>query len=63
MDEEMKKKAAGCACPYCEEEIVAAMLPFCRACGVTIRYCAKCEIPVAKDAKVCPECGGKITSR
>jgi hypothetical protein len=56
-------KAAKCACPFCEEEVEVTALPFCQACGVAIRYCAKCETPAPKNAKVCPKCGGKLTSK
>jgi len=66
--EKMKRKkvtakAAKCACPFCEEEIEVTMLPFCQACGVRVTYCVTCQIPVAKNAKVCPQCGGKLTSK
>jgi Double zinc ribbon len=56
-------KAAKCACPFCEQEMEVAALPFCRTCGVTVQYCVKCEMPAPRNAKVCPKCGGKLTSR
>ena len=49
-----------CLCPYCEEEIPCSPLPICQPCGVTLRYCAKCQIAVEKEATVCPKCGGPI---
>jgi hypothetical protein len=47
-------------CPYCDEEIVSAQLPFCKPCGVSLRYCAKCRVAVAREAEVCPHCGGPL---
>jgi len=47
-------------CPYCDEEIQDAKLPWCQACGVTITYCSKCGQPMQKDVKVCPHCGAKL---
>jgi len=47
-------------CPYCDEEIMKADLPYCRACGVTIFYCPKCRKPSPRTAKVCPHCGAEI---
>ncbi len=65
MDDKAKKptKAAKCACPFCEQEMEAAALPFCQPCSVTIRYCVKCEAPAPKNAKACPKCGGDLTSK
>jgi hypothetical protein len=63
--EKAKKKTARagkCACPFCEEEVEAA-LPFCQTCGVAVLYCLKCETPAPKSAKACPKCGGKLVSR
>ena len=50
-------------CPYCEEEIMLAMLPYCQPCGVTLRYCRNCQIAVPKEAEVCPQCGGKLEGK
>ena len=66
MDKAKKKgttKETKCACPFCEEEMEVTALPFCQACGVAVRYCVKCETPAPKNAKVCPKCGGKLTSK
>ena len=50
-------------CPYCEEEILEAGFPYCKPCGVTLRYCAKCDIAVVREAVVCPQCGGELEWR
>ncbi|MDM7999650.1 MAG: zinc ribbon domain-containing protein [Dehalococcoidia bacterium] len=56
-------KAAKCACPFCDEVMEASLLPFCQACGIAIQYCVECETPAPKNAKVCPNCGGKLISK
>ncbi len=58
--EETKKEKGRCLCPYCEEEISTAGFPYCQPCGVTLHYCIRCQIAVAREAKVCPQCGGKL---
>lgn len=60
MTEETKKKGSKHVCPYCEGEILAAKLPICKPCGVTLRYCTTCDIAVEREAEVCPQCGGKL---
>jgi RNA polymerase subunit RPABC4/transcription elongation factor Spt4 len=62
MNEKKEKKAVEkrCFCPYCDEEIIFSVLPYCQPCGVTLRYCSTCQIAVPRDAEVCPECGGKL---
>ena len=47
-------------CPYCEEEILTAGFPFCQPCGVSLRYCVRCQIAVVREATVCPQCGGEL---
>lgn len=47
-------------CPYCDEEIQDAKLPWCQQCGVTITYCSQCGQPLASDKSVCPHCGAKF---
>ena len=47
-------------CPYCDEEIMGADLPYCQVCQVTIFYCPECQKPLPRDNKVCPECGAEI---
>lgn len=59
----MEKRGKACLCPYCEEEMVAALSPYCQTCGVYLLYCEKCQLPVKKEAKVCPHCGGTLTAR
>jgi len=58
--EEPKEKGTRCFCPYCEEELVISALPYCQACGVTLRYCVRCQIAVVREARVCPQCGGEL---
>jgi len=59
-NEEPREKEGKCFCPYCEEELVMAALPYCQPCDVTLRYCINCQIAVAREAEVCPQCGGKL---
>ncbi|MFC1988171.1 hypothetical protein ACFLVH_06535 [Chloroflexota bacterium] len=62
--EETKEKQTKCSCPYCEGEVVISAIPsYCQPCGVTMHYCASCQIAVAKEAEVCPQCGGKLEVR
>ncbi len=58
--EEQKSKEGRCFCPYCEEELVIFALPYCQPCGVTLRYCIRCQIAVVREATVCPQCGGEL---
>ena len=55
-----KKEKERRFCPYCDEEIVEAPLPYCQTCKVTVFYCPKCRKPVPRDKKICPNCGAKI---
>jgi len=48
------------SCPYCDEEIAEAQFPYCQACEMEIAYCPKCQEPLAKDRKVCPNCGADL---
>jgi hypothetical protein len=57
---EPKEKKGKCFCPYCEGEVTITILPYCQPCDVTLRYCAKCQIAVAREAEVCPQCGGEL---
>ena len=59
-NEEVKEKGAKRVCPYCEGEVVIAEFPYCRPCGVTLRYCASCQTAVTREATVCPQCGGEL---
>ncbi len=47
-------------CPFCDEEVVKAQFPYCRSCGVTLKYCQQCGQPVARSKRVCPNCGARI---
>ena len=59
MTEKIEKKKRP-FCPYCEEGIIEADLPYCQACGVTIFYCPKCRETLPRDSKICPHCGSEI---
>ena len=61
--EQPKSDEMRCICPYCEEEILTAGFPYCQRCGVTLRYCARCQIAVVREATVCPHCGGELEWR
>ncbi len=58
--EEPKEKERRRFCPYCEGEILIAEFPYCQPCGVTLRYCVRCQISVVREAEVCPQCGGEL---
>ena len=47
-------------CPFCDDEMRAANLPWCQACGVKIFYCPKCRKPLSRDNRACPHCGTEI---
>lgn len=47
-------------CPYCDEEIMKADLPYCQACGLTIFYCPQCRKSLPRENEVCPHCGADI---
>jgi predicted amidophosphoribosyltransferase len=55
-----QKKKGHLFCPYCEEEMRQADLPYCRACQLTIFYCPKCRKPLPREKRVCPHCGTEI---
>ncbi|MDP2730946.1 MAG: hypothetical protein Q8O55_10760 [Dehalococcoidales bacterium] len=57
---EQKGQEMRCFCPYCDEELMSANLPFCQMCKVTIIYCSECEKPLPRDKKVCIYCGTEI---
>jgi rRNA maturation endonuclease Nob1 len=60
MSRGQKEKTAKYACPYCDAEVQNANYPFCKPCGVSLKYCSRCEIVVKREAEVCPECGGVL---
>lgn len=63
MNEKKKTSAkkGKCRCPYCEEELTAANVPFCQFCKVTFYRCPTCQV-VVLDKKVtkCPDCGAPL---
>jgi len=62
MKKEKKAKEERCLCPYCEEELIVASLPFCQPCGVLFHYCTKCQITVLdREATKCPKCSQPLT--
>lgn len=61
--EEPEERGKKRFCPYCEGEILTAEFPYCQPCGVTLRYCARCQIAVIREAMVCPQCGGELKWR
>jgi len=62
MKKEKKAKEKICLCPYCEEELVIAYAPFCKACGIVFHRCLRCEITVLdRKATHCPKCGELLT--
>lgn len=50
-------------CPYCDEEVRAAKLPWCQACGVKLTYCSKCGQPLGAESTTCPHCGAKLSTK
>ena len=63
MKEEKKtEKQERCFCPYCEEELVMANLPYCRPCRIVFLRCIRCNITVLdRKATKCPQCGEPLT--
>lgn len=57
MADKREKMSEPCYCPYCDEEIARAAMPWCEPCGVEVLYCPKCRRAMPRDAKVCPHCG------
>jgi membrane protease subunit (stomatin/prohibitin family) len=51
------REESRCSCPYCDEEIAADVSPFCKPCGIVLRYCGNCHMVVAGEVKECPQCG------
>ena len=47
-------------CPYCDENIAEAPVPYCQACEVKVFYCPQCRQPTSRENKVCPDCGADI---
>jgi hypothetical protein len=53
----------GCVCPYCDEQVMVLMAPFCQSCGVALSYCTHCQIALDSSAAKCPTCGGPVEKR
>jgi hypothetical protein len=47
-------------CPYCEDDVATARLPFCQPCQVKTFKCPSCGKPAARTKRICPECGAKM---
>jgi hypothetical protein len=47
-------------CPYCDEEIMAADLPYCQVCKIEVFYCPECGKPLPREKRVCPHCGVEV---
>ncbi|MBI4267309.1 MAG: zinc ribbon domain-containing protein [Chloroflexi bacterium] len=60
MTTQKDEKRKHICCPFCEEEIMTADLPFCQACKVTLLLCPECRQPIVRDDEVCPHCGTEI---
>ena len=60
---EQKEKGEHRFCPFCDEDMLKASLPFCKACQITIFYCPVCHEPVSRDNEVCPHCGSEIKTK
>ena len=52
-----KEKGKPFSCPYCDEEIRAAELPWCVTCGENHIICSSCQKPLYPDSKICKYCG------
>ena len=48
-------------CPYCDEEMQQAKLPWCQACGIKLSLCPQCGQPISGELSSCPRCGKKIS--
>jgi RNA polymerase subunit RPABC4/transcription elongation factor Spt4 len=60
MSQQPEAKEKRRSCPYCEEQVLTAGFTYCQPCGVTLRYCVRCQIAVEREAEVCPQCGGEL---
>ena len=47
-------------CPYCEDDLARAELPYCQPCQVTTFNCPSCGKPAPRTKRVCPACGAKM---
>ncbi len=58
-----KKPAGKCVCPFCDEFVMVTLAPFCKSCGVTLNYCAVCEVAVPPEKDTCPKCGRPVAKK
>jgi len=58
-DSGKKKMERICSCPFCDNP-VEMTFPFCQACRVALAVCKECNKLVAKEDKVCPNCGAEL---
>jgi hypothetical protein len=64
MNREAKnKKQGGCLCPFCDEEVMVTLAPFCKSCGVTLNYCTVCHVAVPPEKDACPSCGRPVAKK
>jgi hypothetical protein len=62
MKEQKRVEEGKCLCPYCEQEILVASMPFCQACSIVFCQCLECKVTILdRDATVCPKCGAKLS--
>ncbi len=55
-----KKQKQKCICPFCENELRASELPFCKKCNKKFISCPKCKKLIPENSENCPSCGEKI---
>ncbi len=63
MEKEVKKECLDvkeCLCPFCEEELMASSLQFCKACSALLNYCSTCKIVIERGVTICPRCGASL---
>ncbi len=60
MTEKGEQTNRPCCCPYCDAEMARAALPWCKECGVEVRYCPKCHEAIGRDDRICPHCSADI---
>jgi len=60
---EQKEEKKHRFCPFCDEEIMAASFPFCKACQVNVFCCPVCHESLPRDNEVCPHCGADIKEK
>lgn len=51
-----------CLCPYCDSALTE-VIPYCKACGRSLKICPECGEAVTLDAKFCSHCGAKLEEK